>query len=297
MILSESFRRRMQPIFLFSVIAGLTYALAGLEENPARADDGPKKAEKPADQLAAIRKTLFRGGRAEADKVAPDLKELGKLDLSPSDRETWVRLARDAAIRQGDKEWLKSLREVPDSFSLDMIYTVLLASGQLAKSDLKEAKATLEGLKDVEGMNEREKRRVEAIRARIAQLEGDTALERKHVEKLVDHLYLWSKPVCQSCHNSPQDPKAITSMPITNLWFGERFVELLQAQGDAEKVKAAAEVALKNSPGNEKARVRLAFALQALGKKSEAEEEFRKLSWAEFPDRDLKKPRMMTTFP
>lgn len=222
---------------------------------------------------------------------------MGKLDLSKSDRETWLHLSRDVAIRQGDRAALEALRDVPDSFGQDVIYTVLLAYGHLGKGDLKKAKATLDALGDMKGVNEREKRRADSIRARVAQLEVKPDEERKHVEKLVDHLAYWISAKCQSCHNSPQDPKAMTSLPVTNLWFGERYVELLRQQGDAEKVKAEAEAALKKSADDEEARVRLGFALKALKKDAEAEAEFRKLPWADFPGRDLKKPRMMTTFP
>ena len=250
-----------------------------------------------SDKLSGIRRTLFTGGRIEADQVAPALKQIGKLDLSQSDRESWVRLARDTAIRQEDREWLLSLRDVEDSFGMDMIYTVLLASGQLAKADLKEAKLTLDRIKDLEEINEREKRRVHSIRARISQLEGNLSEERGHINKLVDHLHLWTKPMCQTCHSNPSEPKAMTGMPLTNLWFGERYVELLRKQGDAEKIRSESEAKLKTSPDDEKARIRLAFALKALGKDSEAESHFRIISWAEFPDRQLPKARMMTTFP
>lgn len=260
--------------------------------------DGTVKTTQPAkDRLAEIRKSLFTGGRSEANKVAEELKILGQSDLSPSDRETWVRIARDTALRQGDRTWLEQLKDVPDTFGMDMIYTVLLASSQLSRAQLSEAKATLAKLPPMERINEREKRRIHSIRARIAQLENQVAEEREEINHLVDHLYLWPKPICQSCHSNPTDPKAIPQMPITNLWFGERFVELLRQQGDADKVKRQAEEKLAKSPADEKARIRLAFALMALNQEKEAEKAFRDLPWAAFPDRDLKKPRMMTTFP
>jgi hypothetical protein len=266
-------------------------------DDPPKGKEATAKTETMSEKLAAIRKTLFTGGKAEADQVAPTLKQIGKEKLSQTDRETWVRIARDTAIRQGDRAWLESLQSVQDSFATDMIYTVLLASGQLAKADLTKAKQTLATLTDTDEINEREKRRILSIRARIAQLEGDDKTEREQVNQLVDHLFLWTKPVCQSCHSNPQDPKAMTSMPITNLWFGERYVELLRKQGDAEQIRKTAEVKLQASPTDEKARIRLAFALLALKQDAEAEKQFRMLPWAAFPDRDLKKPRMMTTFP
>lgn len=248
-------------------------------------------------QLNGIRKTLFTGGKAEADQVAPTLKKLGQLELSQSDRETWIRVSRDAALRQGDRAWLEKLKDVPDSFATDMIYTVLLGSSQLSKAQLDEAKATLAKLPPLEQINEREKRRIFSIKARIAQLENNETEERESINYLVNHLYLWPKPICQSCHSNPTNPKATPQMPITNLWFGERYVELLRKQGDAEKIKLAAQEKLAKSPTDDKARIQLAFALLALKQDQEAEKEFRALPWAAFPDRDLKKPRMMTTFP
>lgn len=268
------------------------------DEPTKRKEEATQPADKtPAEQLSAIRKILFTGGKNEANQVDADLKKLETLELSQSDRETWVRLARDVAIRQGDRSRLETLRNVPDTFSTDMIYTILLASGQLAKADLAGARTTLDKVTNLDLINEREKRRIYSIRARIAQLEGNEQEEREYINKLVDHLYLWSKPICQSCHSNPADNKAIPQMPITNLWFGERYVELLRKQGDAKKIREEAEAKLKSSPGNEKARIQLAFALLALKNDAEAEKQFRMLPWAAFTDRDLRKPRMMTTFP
>lgn len=285
------------PVCLVPVWTGPTSVFPG---GTVRADEAvkSKEAEKTVtDQLNGIRKTMFTGGKSEADQVAPALKKLGAMELSQSDRETWIRVSRETALRQGDRAWLEKLKDVPDSFAMDMIYTVLLASSQLSKAQLSEAKATLAKLPPLEQINEREKRRIYAIRARIAQLENNEAEERECINYLVNHLYLWPKPICQSCHSNPTDPKATPQMPITNLWFGERYVELLRKQGDAEKVLAAAKEKLAKAPTDDKARIQLAFALLALKQDKEAEKTFRDLPWAAFPDRELKKPRMMTTFP
>lgn len=185
-----------------------------------------------------------------------------------------------------------------DSFGLDMIYTVLLASGQLNKAELNEAKATLNKITEIEFINPREQRRIYAIRARIAQMEGNDKEERVQIDKMIDHLHFWSQPKCQSCHASPPDSKVIAHMPITSLWFGERFVELLKKQGEADKIRSAAEADLRCDPNDEKVRILLAYALQAQGRSDEeAMKHFRELPWAQFPEREIVKPRMMTTFP
>lgn len=281
-----------------ALLAGLV-TLCVLPRSQAQQQAVPAKSE-TKQALDEISKALFTGGRAPAERVAPQLKALGQQDLSQSDRESWVRLARDAALRLGDKAWLESLSSVPDTFSSEMIYKVLLAYGQLAKADITGATATLDSLDaaDKRGeINVREQRRMLSLRARIAQLTGNPKQERAQIEALVEHLPYWPKETCQSCHGSLTEPKTMTSLPITNLWFGERFVEILKRDGDAAAVKATSEARLKADPKDDLARIRLGYALQALGKAEASERVFRELSWAEFPGRELKKPRMMTTFP
>jgi len=287
----------MRKSVILASLAGLL-TLSLLPRSQAQQAAAAKPEVKQA--LEEINKALFTGGRAPAEKVAPQLKALGQQDLSQSDRETWVRLARDAALRLGDKAWLESLKAVPDTFSSEMIYKVLLAYGQLAKADIAGATATLDSLAaaDKRGeINVREQRRMLSLRARIAQLTGKPKEERAQIEALVEHLPYWPKETCQSCHGSLAEPKTMTSLPITNLWFGERFVEILKRDGDAARVKATSEAKLKADPKDDLARIRLGFALQALGQAEAADKTFRELSWAEFPGRELKKPRMMTTFP
>jgi hypothetical protein len=248
-------------------------------------------------ELDAISKAINLGGKAESEQAAVQLRALGKKSLTPSDRETWLRLARDTAIRNADLPWLETLRDVPDSFSLESIYTVLLAYGKLTKADTAGAITILDGLSDVHRLNPREERRVYALRARIAQLRGNLREERANIEKIVDHLPSWPQQTCQSCHSSFIAKSRMTGLPIKDLWIGERYVELMRKQGDAEAVRAEAAAQLKRAPTDDGARIREAFALQALGRSGEADKLFRELPWAEFPGRDLAHPHMMTAFP
>lgn len=249
------------------------------------------------DELAAIRRSMLAGGRAEAAAAAPRVRALGAGSLSTADREAWVRVARDVALRLGDRKWLEELRDVELSFGTELSYAVMLANAQLSHANLTGAKATLDALGDVHGANEREKRRVFALRARVAELEGDVAGERAAVEDLVDHLFLWPRQKCQECHATTKEPDVVTTLPIASLWFGERFVALMQQQGDAAAVLQAAEAELAKDGKDDDARIRAAFALRALGREDAAIARFAELPWALLPGRAERKPRQFATYP
>ncbi|MFO0276612.1 MAG: hypothetical protein ACK533_04940 [Planctomycetota bacterium] len=249
------------------------------------------------DELAAIRRSMLAGGRAEAAAAAPRVRALGAGSLSTADREAWVRVARDVALRLGDRKWLEELRDVVLSFGTELSYAVMLANAQLSHANLTGAKATLDALGDVHGANEREKRRVFALRARVAELEGDVAGERAAVEDLVDHLFLWPRQKCQECHATTKEPDVVTTLPIASLWFGERFVALMQQQGDAAAVLQAAEAELAKDGKDDDARIRAAFALRALGREDAAMARFAELPWALLPGRAERKPRQFATYP
>lgn len=280
----------------FSAIATPLIAAALLTQVTPQAPDTRSDARKTLD---TINKQLFTGGRGPALRNMVALKSLGAQKLTQSERESWLRLSRDAALRIGDKDWLESLKNIPDTFSSEMIYTVLLAYGKLAKSDIDGATATLDTLEPAfkKGeINVREERRIIALRARIAQLKGNRKAERGYIEDIIKHLPYWSSETCQSCHGGTE-PSAQTSLPVTNLWFGERFVELMKLDGDAAAVKRSSELTLAKDPKDAFATLRLGYALKALGDDAGSERVLLSLPWAEAPTHALKKPRMMTTFP
>lgn len=247
--------------------------------------------------LREIQRTMVLGGRAEAEQVAPRLRELDRQPMSKGERDSWLRVARDVAVRTGDLAWLRSLRDAELAFGTELSHAVMLANAQLAHANLDGAQATLRGLGELDRANEREKRRVFALQARVAQLQQDHRAERAAVEQLVDHLYMWPRQRCQECHASEKAPNEVTSLPVSTLWFGERFVLLMQKQGDAEDVRATAAQDLKLDPTDDEARIRLAFALRALGREDEAMARFRELPWASFPDRPGTKARQLATYP
>ncbi len=287
------------PIALACAAAIAAASFAGQDPKPAPAPAAPAAA--PADpfreELSAIRRTMLAGGRPEAAAVAERVRAMGRAKLSTDDREAWVRVARDVALRLGDRRWLEQLRDVELSFGTELSYAVLLANAQLSHANLQGAKATLDALGDVNGANEREKRRVFALRARVAELEGDVAAERAAVEDLVDHLFLWPRRKCQECHATTKEPDVVTTLPIASLWLGERFVELMKKQGDAEAVLKAAEAALSQDGKDDDARIRAAFALRALGREDAAMARFAELPWALVPGRAERKPRQFATYP
>lgn len=280
-----------------AVVAAATFV--GQDPKPAPTPAAPAQAPSDPfrDELAAIRRTMLAGGRPEAAAAADRVRAMGRAKLSTTDREAWVRVARDVALRLGDRKWLEELRDVELSFGTELSYAVMLANAQLSHANLKGAKATLDALGDVHGANEREKRRVFALRARVAELEGDVASERAAVEDLVDHLFLWPRQKCQECHATTKEPDVVTTLPIASLWFGERFVELMRKQGDAAAVLQAAEAELAKDGKDDDARIRAAFALRALGREDAAMARFAELPWALLPGRAERKPRQFATYP
>lgn len=292
------------PIALVLVAIAAATALAPQDPRPA-APATPPAPPMPAategnawkDELAAIRRSMLAGGRPEAAAAAPRVRALGAGSLSTADREAWVRVARDVALRLCDRKWLEELRDVELSFGTELSYAVMLANAQLSHANLKGAQATLDGLGDVHGANEREKRRVFALRARVAELDGDVAAERAAVEDLVDHLFLWPRQKCQECHATTKEPDVVTTLPIASLWFGERFVELMKQQGDAAAVLQAAEAELAKDGKDDDARIRAAYALRALGREDAAMARFAELPWALVPGRAERKPRQFATYP
>lgn len=287
------------PIALACAAAVAAATFVGQEPKPAPtpAAPAPATADPFRDELAAIRRTMLAGGRPEAAAAAERVRALGRAKLSTADRESWVRVARDVALRLGDRKWLEELRDVELSFGTELSYAVMLANAQLSHANLKGAKTTLDALGDVHGANEREKRRVFALRARVAELEGDVAGERAAVEDLVDHLFLWPRQKCQECHATAKEPDVVTTLPIASLWFGERFVELMKKQGDAAAVLQAAEGELAKDGKDDDARIRAAFALRALGREDAAMARFAELPWALVPGRAERKPRQFATYP
>ena len=132
---------------------------------------------------------------------------------------------------------------------------------------------------------------------RVNEIAGRASVERIYIDKLIDHLAHWPEPECQSCHGPVNDSSKLASLPINSIWFGERYVELLREQRDAHTIPEQSLAKLKASPNDDNAKIHLAFATRAMGSAAEADRLLMELPWADYPGRQLVKPRMMTTFP
>jgi tetratricopeptide (TPR) repeat protein len=252
------------------------------------------------DTKSSVKETLEhirRDARKDIAATAQALRAMEAATMNEGDRATWVRLSRVAALRLGDRDWLLSLKGKEDPFSEVPLAYVLLASGHIEEGDFAAAHKALAQIKNLDRINTRDQRRYWALKARMGQLEGNIAAEREAVEHIVAELGHWTSENCQSCHEDLKSPGAIPMLDIQDFWVAKRFVALMQKQGDAENVKQVAEKRLANDPADEGARIRLGYALLALGRTEEATEKFREISWAVFPDRKGPAPRMIFVWP
>jgi len=239
--------------------------------------------------------TLDRTGRKpDTDKAAGILKSIKRAELSEDQFETWLRYSRDVAVRSGDVVWLTELSKIESPFDWDKVFVVNLAYGKLTKGDIKSAEKLLDSL-DPESINLRDGRRIYGLRARIAHLKKDPKAELVQVEKMIDHLPYWPEKRCQTCHDSSGK---MTSLPIKSLWFGERYSELLMvSKGAASKVVADSQRSLKDNPEDNLAKIRLGYALRALGRGAEAEAVLDSVPFSDAEKNNLPKPRMFFAYP
>jgi tetratricopeptide (TPR) repeat protein len=240
---------------------------------------------------------IRKDARTDFPLTAQKLRAMKPDAMNDEDRASWVRLSREAAIRIGDREWLLSLKERSDPFALIALSRVLLANGFLNEGEFSAAHAELARIANLDKVNTRDQRRYWAIKARLGQLEGDIQEERRAIEKIMHELGHWSSKDCQSCHDDPKAKGVLPLLDVRNFWFARRFVELMQASGDAEQVRQQAEIRLKANASDDDARIFLAFALLAMGKPVEAEQRLREIPWVAFPERTGPTTRMMFAWP
>jgi len=149
-----------------------------------------------------------------------------------------------------------------------------------------------------ESLDERSRRRYLALVATIASREGDHKTERDNLEKLIDYLGAWKTPTCQECHENPEHyGDDVTSMDARSRWFAIQFTDVLKRDGDARSVEMKARAVLVRQPDDERAKLRLAYALLAEDEDLKAEAVFRQMEWVPFPDRTFKKPDNDLVFP
>lgn len=229
--------------------------------------------------------------------AAKKLRAINPSAMNDEDRQTWLRLARSAAVRTGDRDWLASLSTHTDPFSSVHVHRILVASGYLNEGNFSAARAELARIEHLEQLNTRDQRRYWSLKARLGQLEGNIADERHAIERVIHELPQWPSKNCQSCHDALKQREVLPLLDVQNFWFAKRYVELMRIQGDAEYVKKGAEQKLASNPKDDEARLHLAHALQALGKSSESEQLLQEINWIAAPSRTGPAPRMMFAWP
>ena len=161
----------------------------------------------------------------------------------------------------------------------------MLAYGKLTKADISGAERLISGI-NTDEINLRDARRIYALRVRIADLKKDSKSERKFIEKMIEHLPSWPGDHCQSCHDSPKEKGKVTS-----------YAEMLRVSGEAESVRRSSELEVKRHPTDDLAKIRLGYALRALGKCAESDAVFDSIPYCERPKKNLPKARMFFAFP
>lgn len=243
-----------------------------------------------------IRKYSRSGSHDDAVAAARLLDGVETEKLNDTQRDTWVSLARDNALQLGDLERLKRLAEIKTTFPADRIYEVLLAYGKLTRAQLEQASEILDKI-DSSELNPREERRVFALRAKIAKINGDKEQERVYIEKMIEHLPFWPDSNCQSCHNDLKNPDRMTAINFSELWFGIRYAELMKEKGDAASVRADAEKMLKSDPEDVMALIQLGYALKANGDQEGAKKAFERIPFSKESNQELSAARMLFAFP
>jgi tetratricopeptide (TPR) repeat protein len=247
-------------------------------------------------QLDEVRKLSRTGFVEDAQAAVKVLESIPLEKLDDSQKDSWVSLARDNALQLGDLERLKKLSTISTTFPADKIYEVLLAYGKLTRANVAEASEILDNI-DTAELNPREERRVFALRAKMARMEGDTKKERQYIEKMVEHLPFWPDSNCQACHNDLKNPDKVTSIGLSDLWFGKRYAELMDSQGDANRVREEAEALLKTDPEDVSGLIQLGYARLSQGDTDGAKEAFAKVPFSKESKTEAPAARMLFAFP
>lgn len=286
--------RRSIALPLLVGISTLSFALVRMPaavSQPAAAEN----AEAPADGFAAISAAMRDNNLTEAARL---LKLMQAAGLKPDQRTRWNTFASRVAVRQGDLKWLREINNNGQLHETANDLLILNAMRFLLAAQLDDARQLLKQVKEPENLAEIPRRRYLELWARLEQLSGNQAEERKWIEQLVNFISEWDQPHCQMCHANPkQYGQEVTTFDVSDWWVGERYSKLLQQAGIAKTVADEAAATLAKNQRDGPARMRQAYALRSLGDEAGAVKNLRSFSWAEFPDRPVKKPLRLATFP
>ena len=226
------------------------------------------------------------------------LKSVDVKSLDVGDARRWRSLAPIVALRAGDRAWLKAITDDPQYFGNSISMVTTTTARLMQDGAFEQARTLISTIKEPENLDEVPRRRYLELRARLEQLDNHPAEERRYINQLIAFVSRWPTQSCQGCHARPSKfGDAITTLPLSDLWFADRYVKLMQKQGDAAVVLAQTQKALAKNPGDNSARLKLAYALRATGQEAKAIETLRMFPWAEFPDREKRTPLRLETFP
>lgn len=263
-----------------------------------RTPQDPKTTTTPPASALELRLTQLRKDLAsDPVGVAATLRKLDLTNAGATERLQWLRIARDAAVRTGDGDWLVALGKEKDPFSEVFLYRVLLAGGHLAEGEVAAAKAELAKIDHLEEVNERDRRRYHALQARIAQLEGNREAEVEALDAIVAELERWPGKTCQGCHDDPKQKGVPPLLPVLDTWFANRLVKHYAEDPKRSERVAAARKTVAEAPKDDGARIRLALWEIADGNRAAAEAAVTTIEWILLPDRKGGTPRMMTVYP
>ncbi len=255
----------------------------------------PTAANAPASPLTLATNAL----RINPSEAARLLKEIDPRTLPAAQVNRYFLSATRAALRVGDREWLTKLaKEEPALQESADNLLILAAMRAMLTADFKAARRTLEQIPDPDSMAETPRRRFWQLSQKLEQMDNNPKAERVYADKMVTFVAAWPSEGCQSCHANPRKyGKDVTTLDLKNIWFGERYSTLLKVMGDAATVRDEAKKTLEKNNADEVARIKLAYAMRALGDDAGSEQELRKIPWSQWDDREVKTPMRFGQFP
>lgn len=261
-------------------------------------DDTPTSTVNTAQEKTPLEQAVI-ALRINPYEAARLLKEIDPRALPAAQVNRYFLSATRAALRVGDREWLSKLAKEQPSLQESADNLLLLAAMRaMLTADFKAARRTLEQIPNPDSMAETPRRRYWQLSQKLEQMDNNPKAERVFADKMVTFVAAWPTEGCQSCHANPKKyGKDVTTLDLKNIWFGERYSALLKIMGDAAAVRDEAQKSLAKNANDEAARIKLAYALRALGDAAGSEQELRKIPWSQWPDREVKTPMRFGQFP
>lgn len=247
--------------------------------------------ERLAPAAQAFKVGLLREAAARLRNVREDA-------LKSEDALLWRALAGRTALRLGDRKWLEEINK--DGEQRLSAYDVTLAGSLRAimAAEYDEARILLNQIKDPKSMTEVQQRRYHALFARMAQLQGNPRAELVNLEPIIVKAVRWPDVDCQACHADPDKyGNKVTTFNLRDWWAGQRYVEALRATKSASAVKQQALQRIAKGQNVRAERLRLAYALRALGDEEGYIKNLRTFAWAEFPDRPVRTALQIEAYP